>query len=91
MIAVTACNKSTSPIEGAGVVFNTFTVADTMGRSITQFHSGEEFDFSFSATNETADTLTYHSGYPIIGFIILKADSVVTSSYDGCAFPQIVI
>lgn len=63
-----------------------FKLADTTGQISTVFHSREMFDMSFSLTNTTEDTLTYHFSFPPVIFKILKNDTVVASSIDGFAF-----
>ncbi len=68
-----------------------FTLSDTLGRSTSQFNTGEDFDMYFSLRNTTGDTLTYYHSGPSIIFSILKGDSIVATSVDGMAFPQVVI
>jgi hypothetical protein len=68
-----------------------FTLTDTLGRSTSQFHTGEDFYMYFSLRNTTGDTLTYYHTGPSIIFSILKGDSLVATSVDGMAFPQVVI
>lgn len=83
------CSKTTSPSNA--ILLTTFILADTLGQAVTQFHSGEDFILSFSVTNTTRDTVTYHSGGPFVAFQILKGDSVVASSDYECPEPQIFI
>ncbi|HEY6952247.1 MAG TPA: hypothetical protein VI758_07555 [Bacteroidota bacterium] len=91
VLSVWSCNTTNSSQGANGFLVTSFTVADTLGHTVSQFREREAFDLSFSAMNTTGDTLTYHTGYPIILFEILYGDSVVAASYFGCAFPQIVI
>lgn len=67
------------------------TLTDTLGRSTSLFHTGENFDMYFSLRNTTGDTLTYYHTGPSVIFSILKGDSLVATSVDGMAFPQVVI
>ena len=67
------------------------TLTDTLGRSTWRFHTGEDFYMYFSLRNTTGDTLTYYHTGPSIIFSILKGDSLVATSVDGMAFPQVVI
>lgn len=69
-----------------------FLISDTTGRAATHFVSGESFDMSFSMVNNTGDTLVYYgSPQPPVVFRILKNGSVVATSIDGYAFPQVVV
>ena len=87
---VLACNQSTSPDDI--VLRATFTLTDTLGQTVSQLHSGENFYLSFFLTNTSNDTLTYYRGSsaPPILFQIVKDDSVVASSADGYAFLMFV-
>ena len=87
---IVACDQSTSPDDI--VLEATFALTDTLGKTTSQFHSGDNFYLSFFLTNTSKDTLTYYRGSsaPSILFQILKDDSVVASSTDGYAFLMVV-
>ena len=92
-VLINACNSPTSSNTGNGSLTATFTLADTTGKQGSQFHSGAEFLLSFTLTNTTHDTLTFHRGNsgPSITFHIFKNDSTVATSIDGYAFLEVVL
>jgi len=90
-ILMCACNRATTPTEGKGFLTATFTLSDTTGQASTVFHSGQQFDVSFSVTNTTMETLTYYYTLPPVIFQILKGDTSVATSVDGYVFPQVVL
>jgi hypothetical protein len=90
-ICINGCNQSTSPSDKP--LTTTFTLTDTSGQTVSQFHSGEEFKLAFTVTNTTKDTLTFYRGStaPAVIFQIMKNDSVIASSVDGYAFLAVVL
>ena len=57
---VIACNQTTTPEDI--VLEATFTLTDTLGQPVSQFHSGDSFNLAFFLTNTSKDTLTYYRG-----------------------------
>ncbi len=86
-----SCSQSTTPTNI--VLQATFTLTDTLGQTVSQFHPGEEFLLSFILTNTSSDTMTYYRGStaPPVLFQILKDDSVIASSTDGYDFMMVVL
>ncbi|HVN48143.1 MAG TPA: hypothetical protein VMU30_04910 [Bacteroidota bacterium] len=81
---ISSCHHSTAPDDEIKTLTATFTLTDTTGHPASQFHSGEEFVLLSSITNATQDTLIYRFD---ISFKIIKNDSVIIYSTDGCSMP----
>ncbi len=85
-----ACDSGTSAPDYRNVTV-AFALSDTLGRLVSSFHSGEDFDVQFSVLNESGGTLTYFfTGVPVV-LSIYAADTLVASDIDGYVFPQVVL
>ncbi len=68
-----------------------FRLQDTSGTEAGRFHAGDEFDMLFAVTNLSGIDLGYtYTGVPVV-FEIWSADTLVATSIDGMAFPQVVL
>ncbi len=69
----------------------TLALYDLSGRPAWVFRSGEDFDVRYTLTNLTRTDICYQYGPPEVAFKIFLGDSVIATSADGLAFPQIII
>ena len=85
---INGCNLVNSNPNEYSILSPKFSIVDTLGKTTTQFHSGESFELSFSLINITGDTVSYSWSAPMVAFRIYKGDTIVTSSYYGCPEPN---
>ncbi len=69
----------------------TFRLLDTTGIPTAVFHAGDSFDMEFVLRNMSGKDQTFHHTGPPVWFDILSADTVLCTSIDGMAFPQVVL
>ena len=81
---VQGCKKNDSSTNVSDNINVSFTLSDTTGKLSTTFRSGEQFIVSFLLINTTSKPITYITDIsPIVGFEILKNDSVIAQSEYG--------
>ncbi len=85
------CGLVNSKTGGTSRITAVFTITDTTGHADTTFAPGQNFDLTFLLINTGSNTISYQTGgrIPLIGFEILKGDSVIGGSI--YAMPAIVI
>jgi hypothetical protein len=89
-LLVAACDKF--PVgAGAGAVATALTLHTTAGAEARVFRSGEEFEMRFSLSNSMRSPLCAQYTPPELVFRIHAGDSLVASSVDGMAFPQVLL
>jgi Prokaryotic membrane lipoprotein lipid attachment site len=85
------CNLLTPGSGSNSPVAATFALTDTLGLPATRFRSGDNFYMTFFMKNITADTLWYYSSFNALSFRIMKGDSLVASSINEYAIPNVLI
>ncbi len=89
ILLLRTCDSGTSAPD-YGKVTVAFAISDTLGKPASSFHSGEDFDMSFSVHNGSGGTLSYfYTGVPVI-LEIFAADTLVATSVDGYIFTQVI-
>jgi len=90
LIPLIGCNDEDSSVMFNGI--NTqFKLYDTNGVEKTIFSSGDDFEIRFFIANLSGRDLSYHyTGIPVT-FEIQQNDSIVATSVDGLAFPQVIL
>lgn len=76
------CGLVSSKSSGPGSITAVFSITDTTGHADTTFAPGQNFYITFSLINTGSSTILYQTGgrVPLIGFEILKGDSVIGGS-----------
>ncbi len=69
----------------------TFRLLDTTGVPTSKFQAGESFDMEFVIRNLSGMDQSFHYTGPAVVFDILSADTVLCTSVDGLAFPQVLL
>ena len=89
ILAIAGCESG----EQASVepITPSFQLTDTTGHTAVVFHSGDDFEMTYTVRNATDQVFTYHTSTsgPPIWFAILHNDSVLATSLDGYAFTEI--
>ena len=78
-LVAAGCGLVNSKTSGTSSITTVFTITDTTGHADTTFAVGQNVDLTFLLINTGSNTISYQTGgrIPLIGFEILKGDSVI--------------